>query len=102
MAAFFLIVKTELFMPENASLKHKRQILRSLIDKIRSKTHASAAETDFNDLWQRAELSFALAGNDLALLQKQFDMIENILSNCDAAQVAYLDCEYTKGGFHGA
>lgn len=99
MSAFFLIIKVELFLPESTSLKSKRQVLRSVIDKIRAKTHASSAETDFHDLWQRAELSFALTGNDMTILQKQFDIIENILSDAPYAQITSLQHIYTKSDF---
>jgi len=38
------------------SLKDKRQVLRSLKDKLRNKFNVSVAELDATDLWQRATL----------------------------------------------
>ena len=36
------------------SLKDKRQVLRSLKDRLRAKFNVAVAELDSNDLWQRA------------------------------------------------
>jgi uncharacterized protein YlxP (DUF503 family) len=36
------------------SLKDKRQVLRSLKDRLRGKFNVAVAELDSNDLWQRA------------------------------------------------
>ena len=38
------------------SLKDKRQVLRSLKDRLRNSFNISIAETDVTDLWQRATL----------------------------------------------
>jgi len=46
------------------SLKDKRQVVKSLITRIRDKMNVSAAEVDDLDLWQRATLGFATVSND--------------------------------------
>ncbi len=38
------------------SLKDKRQVLRSLKDRLRSQFNVAVAELDHSDLWQRATL----------------------------------------------
>jgi len=47
----------ELHLAACQSLKDKRQILKSLKDRLRNACNVSVAETDHQDLWQRAELS---------------------------------------------
>ncbi len=46
------------------SLKEKRQVLKSLKDRLHNRFNVSAAETAHNDLWQRAELTVCVVSND--------------------------------------
>ncbi len=77
------ILNIALNIPGNNSLKGKRQVLKSLKDKIRGKFNVSVAEVGSNDLWQRADLGIAIVSNDRRqanrILSKVIDLIE--LSN---------------------
>lgn len=46
------------------SLKDKRQILKSIIERIKSRFNVSIAEIDLNDKWQNAIIGFACVTND--------------------------------------
>lgn len=48
------LVTLELYIPDAQSLKDKRQIVRSLKDRLRGRFNVAVAELDFQDLWQRA------------------------------------------------
>lgn len=55
----------ELYIPEPNSLKAKRQILHSLIQKIEANfKRISLAEVDGHNLWQNAVLGITLVGKD--------------------------------------
>jgi uncharacterized protein len=54
----------ELHLAASQSLKDKRQILKSLKDRLHQRFNVSAAETDHQDLWQRAELTVAVVSTD--------------------------------------
>jgi uncharacterized protein len=56
----FCAVRLELELPYASSLKDKRQTLRSLKDRLRSK-NVSIVEVDHQDLWQRATVEIAVA-----------------------------------------
>ncbi|MFN3406708.1 MAG: DUF503 domain-containing protein [Caldimicrobium sp.] len=59
------IIKMELYIPEPNSLKAKRQILHSLIQKIEANfKRISLAEVDGHNLWQNAVLGITLVGKD--------------------------------------
>jgi uncharacterized protein YlxP (DUF503 family) len=58
------VLRLTLFLPENHSLKGKRQVLRAIKDRVRNKFNVSIAESDHHDLWQRAELGICQAGSD--------------------------------------
>ena len=53
------IVRFELHLPGAQSLKDKRQVVRSLKERLRERVHASVAEVEFQDLWQRAAIGLA-------------------------------------------
>ncbi len=46
------------------SLKEKRSVVRSLKERLRNRFNLSVAETGFNDLWQRAEITACVVSND--------------------------------------
>ncbi|MGH7700987.1 MAG: DUF503 domain-containing protein [Gemmatimonadales bacterium] len=57
------VMTWELHLEGCRSLKDKRHILRSLKDRLRRQLNVSVAETDHNDLWQRAELTVCVVAN---------------------------------------
>ena len=54
----------DLSLPECRSLKHKRRVVKSLKDRIRGRFNVSVAETAYQDVWTRAQLSVALVTTD--------------------------------------
>jgi uncharacterized protein YlxP (DUF503 family) len=54
----------ELRLPENQSLKGKRQVLKSVIARIHNRFNVSAAEVDDHDSWQRASIGISVVSND--------------------------------------
>ena len=53
----------ELRLPENHSLKGKRQVVKSIITRLQNKFNVSVAEIDDQDLWQLATLGIACVSN---------------------------------------
>ncbi len=56
--------KVSLRIPENMDLKGKRQVLKSLISRIRNRFNVAVAEVDDNDAWQRATIGFCCISNN--------------------------------------
>ncbi len=48
------LLTLEIHIPDAQSLKDKRQILRSLKDRLRGHFNVAVAELDHQELWQRA------------------------------------------------
>ena len=75
------ILKVDLHIPGNNSLKGKRQVLRSLKDRMKGRFNVSVAEVGEEDLWQRATLGIAVVSNDRShanrVLSKVVDLIES-------------------------
>lgn len=81
------VVQLTLFIPENNSLKGKRKVVKSLIEKVRHRFEASVAEVDDNDLWQKATIGVALVGNDARLLTTRLDQISTFIENQHLAEI---------------
>jgi uncharacterized protein YlxP (DUF503 family) len=58
------ICRIRLRLPENASLKGKRQVLKSITSRVANKFNVSVAEVDDNDFWQVATLGICCVSND--------------------------------------
>lgn len=90
-----IICTIELFIPEAHSLKDKRQVVKSLVGRIRARVNASAAEVDFHDLWQRAGIGVAMVGTDATVLEGQVNLIRRLADDSQGAEVVRLDVEYS-------
>lgn len=58
------VLLIKLRLPENASLKGKRQVVKSLIARIQNNFKVSVAEVADNDLWQLTTIGVCIIGND--------------------------------------
>jgi len=52
------LLRVDLLLPGCYSLKDKRSIIKKHLFRIRKNYNVAVAETDHNDIWNRAELSF--------------------------------------------
>ena len=70
----------DVHLPGIDSLKGKRQVLKSLKDRLRSRFEVAVAEVDHHDAWQRATLAVACVSHDArhanAVVSKAMDFIE--------------------------
>ncbi len=57
-------MKITLLLHDNRSLKGKRKIVKSMVDRIKHRFNVGVAEVGSNDLWQRIELGVCAVGND--------------------------------------
>jgi uncharacterized protein len=58
------ICKIKLRLPDNLSLKGKRQVVRSVTARLKNKFNVSVAEVEDNDLWQLATIGISFVSND--------------------------------------
>lgn len=69
------------------SLKDKRQVLKSVIEKVKNRFNVSVAEVGGNDVWQRAELGIAAVGNDRAFVNSVLDKALLFIEGLHLAEV---------------
>lgn len=58
------ICKIRFRLPENETLKGKRQVIKSVMARVQNKFNVSIAEVDDNEVWQIATLGVACVSND--------------------------------------
>lgn len=58
------IAEIRLLVPEPRSLKEKRRVLQSLLDRLRVRYRVAVAEVGDQDLWNRATIGVACVSNE--------------------------------------
>jgi len=84
----------ELFIPHAQSLKEKRQVLRRIKDRVKSKLNVSYSEIDHQDKWQRSCLGFVTIANRRVDIDRRLDSIIRIIEADDRVVVVEMEQEY--------
>jgi len=69
------LLTLEIHIPDAHSLKEKRQVLRSLKDRLRSHFNVAVAELDHQETWQRAQVGVVSLSNDVAHLEQSLRQV---------------------------
>ena len=86
------VCKIDLRLPENLSLKGKRQVLKSITTRIRNKFNVSVAEVDNHDRWQLATIGICCVSNDNRFTNEVLSKVMNFVIN-SRFDVEILDYE---------
>ncbi len=77
------LLTLEIYIPDAHSLKDKRQVIRSLKDRLRSRFNVAVAELDYQDTWQRSQIGVVSLSNNAAHLEQSLQAVfmeaENLL-----------------------
>ena len=86
-------LKIEFHLAENRSLKGKRKVVRSMVDKVKSKFNMSIAEVGSNDKWQKIELGISAVGNDRRHIDSSLNHVLEFLDSLYLAQIVNTEIE---------
>jgi uncharacterized protein YlxP (DUF503 family) len=86
-------LKIEFQLSENRSLKGKRKVVRSMVDKVRSRFNVAIAEVGSNDKWQKIELGLCAVGNDRRHIDSSLNHILSFLDSLYLAQIVKTEME---------
>ncbi len=75
------------------SLKGKRKVVKSVISQLRNHFNASVAEVGSNDVHQRAEIGFAMVGNDQKVINSKVDKMFNLADALGLAELVDTETE---------
>ncbi|MBM4326628.1 MAG: DUF503 domain-containing protein [Deltaproteobacteria bacterium] len=83
----------ELMIHDSSSLKSKRQVIRSILGRVRSKFDLSIAEVDAQDKWQLSKLGFAVVSNEGGHAHRMLETIIGYVENLHLAEVINANIE---------
>jgi len=78
---------------DNRSLKGKRKIVKSMVDKVKHKFNVAIAEIGSNDKWRKIELGVSTVGNDRRHIDTSLNNILAFLESLYLAEIVDLNTE---------
>lgn len=75
------IAVCELHLPSARSLKDKRRIVKSLVERLHQRLRVSAAETAHHDLHQRAEIGIAIVAQGEAEAENLLEQVRSVFDS---------------------
>jgi uncharacterized protein YlxP (DUF503 family) len=81
------LLTLELHIADAQSLKDKRQVIRSLKDRLRGKFNVAVAELDFQDSWQRSVIGVVTLANEESYVQ---EVLQKVLQEADQVLGSFL------------
>ena len=84
---FIGVLRLTLHLPDPGSLKSKRHLLRSAIDRVKAKFNVSIAEVAENDLWQRSVVGVTAVGNDHGFVNEVLDKVTDFVASMHGGQI---------------
>jgi len=84
------LMEIDLFAEPFHSLKEKRRLLSSLKERLKHKFNIAVAESAYQELWQKAQLTVVTLGSDRSVLDDLFRQIEDFICLNYAVQISRL------------
>jgi len=75
------VMTTQLYLHGITSLKDKRRIIKSVIERLKGKFNISISEVDHNDLKTSAVIAIATVSNDARFINQQLDKVIDFMRN---------------------
>jgi uncharacterized protein YlxP (DUF503 family) len=88
------VLTLELRLENSFSLKDKRQVVRSLKDRLRRKFNVAVAEIDYQELWQRAALAAVTVSSDHNYAEKLLQSVEQEAASLLGSELAGSSVEW--------
>ncbi len=76
------------------SLKDKRHVVTSLREKLKHQFNISIIESDYQDLWQKIQLTIAMVANTKTIIEKTFAQIEDFVDLNYPVRIISINQEY--------
>ena len=74
-------------------LKDKRMVVKSIVERIKSRFNVSVCEASENDKWQISDLGFSFVSNESKYNEKTIEKIINFIDNDDRVEITNIDKE---------
>jgi uncharacterized protein YlxP (DUF503 family) len=84
-------LRVRLFVRESRSLKDKRQVVKSIIDRLRNGFNVAVAEVDEKDHHQTIVLGITTVGDEAQYVTRTLELVANALRGHPVAQ--FCECQ---------
>jgi hypothetical protein len=81
----------EIFIYESNSLKNKRQVIKSIINRARERYNVSVGETDFHEKWNRSVISIANVSNSKKHGEEVIDKAIGFVNNDERVEILNVE-----------
>jgi len=88
------ILRIDLMIPGSRSLKDRRQVVRSLKERLRSRFDVACAEVGDVESWNRASLGISAVANEKPILQDIASEIIRYARSDPGAQLAHSESDF--------
>lgn len=92
-------LRVRLLLRQSQSLKDKRQVVRSVIERLRNGFHVSAAEVDCRDDHKSIVLGVAAVGEEVEAVQRTLEQVQNALRSHPVAEFVSAESEVLRPMF---
>ncbi len=84
----------DLRIPMAHSLKDKRSVIKSLLERLKQKFNISAAEIGSHDLWQSSTIGIVTISNDRVFTDRLLDKVIKYIEDFNGIQLIYYNIEH--------
>ena len=88
------VLKLNLILPENHSLKGKRGVLKRIQARVSNQFNVSVTECGDQDLWQSSVLGFGAVGTSQKIIEATLENIVDFIDGLGLAQVGDSQVEF--------
>jgi len=88
------VLKLNLLLPENHSLKGKRGVLKRIQAQVANQFNISVTECGDQDLWQSAVLGFGVVGTSRPILEATLQKVVEFVETMGLAEVGPAETEF--------
>lgn len=87
------ICTCEIFIFNANSLKSKRSVVKSIIEKSKNRFNISIAEVGENDKWQKSIIAFSTISNDQKIVEETIEKVINFFDSYSEIEIINIDRE---------
>ncbi len=88
------LLEIDLFAESFHSLKDKRRLLSSLKERLKNKFNIAVTESDYQDLWQKAQLTIVTLAPSRSVMESMFQQIEDFIFLNYAIEISRIQVRY--------
>lgn len=90
---FVAVCQISLILPQGNSLKDKRSVVKSILERLRSRFNISVAEVGSQDLLRRLEIGFAAVSNETTYLEGLMQKVINFIEQDGRVEIESINRE---------